>query len=92
MRVPVFGNTTKMESTQIWLNVIKISGSVQNKAEFSSLQIASHLDTLPADKIRFFYSRQSIVFTLSECIIKPLSWKFQGLSMQEQLKRVTEIV
>lgn len=42
-----------MGSTQIKL--IKISGSIQNKAEFSSLQIASHLDILPADKIGFFF-------------------------------------
>lgn len=63
-----------MGSTQIKL--IKISGSIQNKAEFSSLQIASHLDILPADKIGFFFffnSSRSIVFTLSEHIIKPLS-------------------
>lgn len=89
---PAVGSTTKLKALSEQLTVTGISGSIQNKAEFSSLQIASCLDTLPADKIGFFYSSQSIVFTLSERVIKPLSWKFPGLCRQgEHWKRVRKI-
>lgn len=69
-------------------NINKISGSIQNKAEFSSLQIASHSDTPPADKIGFFfYSSQSIVFTLSECVIKVIKLK---VSRFDCIRRMSE--